>query len=145
MVVIDTMCVNCFVDPGLEVEIFWKGGGKRIMGHWFWNKDQQTCKFFMQSLSNFLLFFWWQKFLFLKALLTCTFILWLLNSFDLLSYRSESNKRYILSQMCLERGECWRLLCQVRGKWLSWEEGYVWNWDWGVGGSYPSRYLPAQS
>ena len=43
---------------------------------------------FILSLCAFLLLFWWQK-KFLRALLTCTFIRLLLNSFNLRSYSSK--------------------------------------------------------
>ena len=48
----------------------------------------------------------------LKALLTYTLILWLLNSFDLPSYSSESRKRYTLRLLIHLEGEFWKLLLE---------------------------------
>ena len=54
------------------------------------------------------------NFLAFKPFLTCNFILWVLNSFDLPSYGSESRKRYSLKQ----------LVSLMRG-----EEEFAWGWQ----------------
>ena len=61
-----------------------------FLGSSSWTILVEVEENFIQNLSPFLLFFWWQKKKVLRALLTCTFIRLLLNSFDLRSYNSKS-------------------------------------------------------
>ena len=55
----------------------------------------------------------------LKALLTCNFIPWLLNSFDLISYGLKLEKKYTPRLFCLEEmdevGGAWRLFYWENG------------------------------
>ena len=59
--------------------------------------------------------------------MTCTILLWLLDSLYLLSYGSESRKRCLLRLLlfCLSGG--WKLFCLV--------EGFAWR-GLGIGGNY---------
>ena len=110
--VIDHMFLYYFVGPARRIEIlFEKDGTPENGGVDFEMGDIRTLhtciggwrKFHGEPVCFFIAF-WGQKEKFLKALLICTFIPWLLNSFDLPSYRSELRKRYTLRLllMCLE-------------------------------------------
>ena len=146
-VVIDSIFVYHFVDPDLRVEIFFERGDSRKWKRWFWNRGYRHLWTlvlevegnFMQGL--FFTTFWVTKKIALKALLTCTFIRSLLNSFDLPSYSSESRKRYTLRLllMCPEvleegfscfpgrdwEGVCRKLLFLVR----LYQRFWIWNTD----------------
>ena len=88
-----------FVDLKLGVEIFFekKSGGNRNRCHWVWNWSNSALLYWglKKILCRVYVGFLVTKKL-LKALLTCSFIPWLLNSFDLPSYSSESMKRFSL-------------------------------------------------
>ena len=96
-------------------DILIKRRGSRKRGHSFWNRrSSHLCtlvfvvkKFHVEYFCFFIVF--GDKKQLLKALLTCIFIPRLLNLFDLLSYSSESRKKYTLKLllMFLEGlGEC---------------------------------------
>ena len=78
----------------------WKRGGNRIRGHWFWNEGLRNLlhtstrgsEKFQGEPTCFFVFFLWQKGIAFKYFWACTFTPWLLDSLDLLRYRSESNK-----------------------------------------------------
>ena len=143
------MFVYHFVDPDLRLEIFFEKEGAAengsvdfeiegigISGHLNWRLKEISCR------ACFFTTFWvTKKKKLLKALLTCTFIRSLLNSFDLPSYISESRKRYTsrLLLMCPEvleegfscfprrdwEGVCSKLLFLVR----LYQRFWIWNTD----------------
>ena len=107
-VVIDSIFVYHFVDPDMRVEIIFRkeetsenGGIDFEIGdtgtsvHWYWRLNKISCR----ACLIFYYFIGDNKQL-LKALLTCTFIRSLLNSFDLPSYSSISRKRCTLRLVC---------------------------------------------
>ena len=96
---------------------------KPVRACWSWDRGLRhlphTCVVLEKnSYGNNLVFFGDKKEKVLKALLTCTFITWFLNSLDLCSYGSESTNWYTL------RGQMTYL-----GKWFAWG-------NWGLGGNY---------
>ena len=117
------MFLHHFVHPDLRVKIFEKEGsinceakdqGTSVHLHW---RDEE------KFMSDFIVL-WWQKKL-LKPLLTCTFSPWLLDSFDMPSYSSESRKRYtlmlLLMRLDVQRGEKILEVVLPECKWFTWE------------------------
>ena len=117
------MFLHHFVHPDLRVKIFEKEGsincetkdqGTSVHLHW---RDEENF------MSDFIVL-WWQKKL-LKPLLTCTFSPWLLDSFDMPSYSSESRKRYtlmlLLMRLDMQRGEKILEVVLPECKWFTWE------------------------
>ena len=103
------MFVYCFFDPDLRVEIIFRKDGiaengvfdfeigdKGTSTHWSWRLKKMSGR----AYSFFITFFFGDKKLILKTLLTSTFICSLLNSFDLPSYISKWRKRYTLRLLC---------------------------------------------
>lgn len=99
--------------------LYWPGGWLKYF--WYFEREGDE-KNFMQS-SILLLPFSVKKELVLKALLTCTFLPWLLDSSNLPSYGLKSgkdaNSGYVLRQGSL--GGCSALgEMNILGRWFAW-------------------------
>ena len=133
-----------FVNPDLEVEIFFQKERKQKMGMcWFWNRGLRYLRTRVLGLkkiaelaSFFTAFYVIQKNngIYLDRYLH-PFIIQFFKIQFLLSCGSELRKRYRLKLLMMsleaEGGDFWKLSF-LEGKWIIWGKGLL----WGVGGNY---------
>ena len=126
--VIINMFVYHFIDPDLGVEIPFKKDGATEKGSidfeiGDWDNSAILYRRLKKISSRVCLLFLLlvtKKRIAFKSSLIRTFIPWLLNSFDLPNYVSESRKSYTPKLLAGSFGSCFA----CRGKWLTWGPGF---------------------